>query len=351
MPTRHDGKVVVFAPYGRDSESISALLKQQGLVTETVGSLEALSESLGDEVGAVLMSEEALAQPNWKPLVRAARAQPSWSAYPFILMISPRRSYGQAAAVYSVLPAEITNVMVLERPMGSATLLSAVRWALAGRRRQFVTRDHLEELQRKQDQQRLMTRELAHRVKNTIAVLQSIVTQTMRPHPDMAEVRDQILERFSALSRAHDLLLGTDFVSADFRSLIEQALSVNEGDFRLLGPKLSLSPQSSLSFALVIHELATNSMKYGALKAGGAVVIEWSVEPGPPESLLFGWHESGGPPAKAPTSVGFGTRLVRSTLNGLGDVEMTYAASGFGLTFKGPLSDLTHAVVPASMDG
>ena len=86
--------------------------------------------------------------------------------------------------------------------MGSATLLSAVRWALGGRQRQFTTRDHLAELQRNAVQQQLMTRELAHRVKNTISVLQSIVTQTMRPYPATADLRDLLVERFAALARA-----------------------------------------------------------------------------------------------------------------------------------------------------
>lgn len=349
MPHQRDGIVIVFAPFAKDAESVVSVLVQQGVRAEAVRDLSALAIRLGDDVGAVLMTEEALAQQNWRPLIEAVNSQPSWSAYPFILLISQRRSFGQAEAVYSTLPQEITNVMVLERPTGIATLTSAVRWALSGRRRQFLTRNHLLELERNANQQRLMTRELAHRVKNTIAVLQSIVTQTMRPYPDQAHIRDTIVERFAALGRAHDLLLGKDFAAADFEELVTRALSVHPGSINVKGPPLELSPQASLSFALVLHELATNSAKYGALRApNGHVRVEWSVRTHQAEddAFSFEWTEQGGPPVPKPTRIGFGTRLVKSTLSGWGDVIMNYRPEGFHLGFQGPLQKLTYAVVP-----
>lgn len=348
MLHQHDGKVVVLAPYARDAQSVVDVLAGQGIVAEAVTSLADLVARLDETLGAVLMTEEALAQSDWSQLIDAAMAQPSWSAYPFILLIGQKRAFAQTEAVYSVLPAEITNVMVLERPMGSATLLSAVRWALAGRRRQYVTRDHLDQLERNSEQQRLMTRELAHRVKNTIAVLQSIVTQTMRPFPEMDEVKSLIVERFSALSRAHDLLLGTDFKAADFRDLVDRQLSVHQGHFRVQGPSIRLSPQASLSFALVLHELATNSIKYGSLKIpGGTVDISWSIGGGAPSTFAFRWRERGGPETSEPTQAGFGTRLIKSTLAGLGTVDFLYPREGFELAFAGELRELTHSVVPA----
>lgn len=346
MPHAHDLKVIVFAPFGRDAHSIEIVLTQQGMAVEQVGSLHALADRLDDGVGAVVMSEEALSQEDWKPLVSAANLQPSWSAYPFILLIGQRRSFHETQLIYAVLPSEITNVMVLERPMGSATLISAVRWALAGRRRQFVTRNHLKELEQRSNQQRLMTRELAHRVKNTIAVLQSIVTQTMRSHPEAAEVQQTIIQRFGALARAHDILIGTEFAAADFRELVRTTLSVHPGVFELDGPDIRLSPQASLSFALVLHELATNSLKYGALRGGGRVRLQWMISDDTSPLFKLTWKETGGPPAKTPAKFGFGTRLIKSTLSGLGKVELEYGLQGFELAFVADLESLTHAVVP-----
>jgi len=346
MPHAHDGKVIIFAPFARDANSVEAVLGQQGIAAEKVATLQALSERLGDDVGAVVMSEEALAQKDWTSLVEVANRQPSWSAYPFILMIGQRRSFHETQLIYAMLPVEITNVMVLERPMGSATLISAVRWALAGRRRQFVTRNHLQELEQHSHQQRLMTRELAHRVKNTIAILQSIVMQTLKPHPETHDLQDVIVQRFAALAGAHDILINTEFSAADFRELASKTLSVHSDAFVLDGPDVRLSPQASLSFALVLHELATNSLKYGALTSGGKVLVRWAVVQGGHRMFDLSWTEIGGPPAKRPESVGFGSRLIQATLRGMGEVELLYETSGFALEFSGRLDNLTHSVVP-----
>lgn len=347
--TASDGQVVVYAPFARDAASIVGLLRAQHFRAEAVVSLGQLVNQLGEDVGAVLMSEEALVQADWSLLLNAVREQPSWSSYPFILLIGQRRSAEQTEAVYRLFPPEVTNVMVLERPMSSTALLSAIRWALAGRRRQFVTKSHLDELQRSTKQQQLMTRELAHRVKNTIAMLQSIVGQTMRPFPEMAGVQEQIVERFSALARTHDLLFSTDFQEAEFGELVRQTLSVHSHNFVVEGPTIQFSPQAALSFALVIHELATNSIKYGAFSddGEGEVAVCWSINVGEEGSEFhFIWNETGGPQVSQPSRKGFGSRLIEATLGGLGRPSTEYAPQGFRLEFAGALAGLTHAVAP-----
>ena len=347
--TASDGKVVVYAPFAKDAASIMGLLHSQHLDAGTATSLLDMTSQLGDGLGAVLMTEEALVQADWGALLEAIQEQPTWSSYPFILLIGQKRSAAQTDAVYRLFPPEVTNVMVLERPMSSTALLSAVRWALAGRRRQFVTKSHLDELERSTQQQRLMTRELAHRVKNTIAMLQSIVGQTMRPHPEMADVQERIIERFSALSRTHDLLFSTDFQEAEFGELVRQTLAVHSHNFTIHGPTIQFSPQAALSFALVIHELATNSIKYGAFSAdnSGRVSVTWEIRPGADGGQLqFNWKESGGPVVSAPTRKGFGSRLIGATLGGLGHSEASYASEGFELAFIGDLAGLAHVVRP-----
>lgn len=344
--TSYEEKVVVYAPFARDGQSLVKLLNGRGHKALSVTSLDQLVSHLDDDLGAVLLTEEALVQADWASLLEAVRNQPSWSAYPFILLIGEHRTAGRTDAVYSLFPPEVTNVMVLERPMSSTVLLSALDWVLGGRRRQFVTRDHLEELERNARHQRLLTRELAHRVKNTIAVLQSIVTQTMRSYPEMIPVRDLIISRFSALSRTHDLLLGTDFASANFPDLVERTLSVHDRRFIASGPAIEISPQAALSFALVLNELATNAIKYGAFSSptqSGSIGLNWSAEG---DTFSFTWVERGGPPVTAPATTGFGTRLINTTLGALGDVQLDYQSEGLSLVFTGALSGLTHAVVP-----
>jgi two-component sensor histidine kinase len=341
MPHRSDGTVVVYAPFSRDSESISKLLAPHHIATHSVSSLSALVDRLGDDVGAVLMSEEALAQPNWRILADAINSQPSWSSYPFVLLVGQKR-FGNPETVYNVLPTELTNLIILERPMGSATLLSAVRWALAGRRRQLITRDHLQKLEENARQQAVLTRELAHRVKNTIAVLQSIVTQTMKPRADVNDLRATILARFAALARAHDLLLGTDFAAADFGELVNRSLEAHGERFIASGPQIDLSPQASLSFALVLHELGTNAAKYGSLRSPqGVVDVSWDVNG---DTFAFQWQERGASGVQQPTRSGFGSRLIRSTLEGLGTLKLSYEPPGFQLALSAELDRLRHGV-------
>jgi len=344
--TTFEEKVVIYAPFARDGQSLLHLLNGRGHNALLVSSLDELVGHLDDNLGAVLMTEEALVQANWDSLLTAVRNQPSWSSYPFILLIGQHRTAGQSDAVYSLFPPEVGNVMVLERPMSSTALLSALRWVIGGRLRQFITRDHLQELERNARHQKLLTRELAHRVKNTIAVLQSIVTQTMRPHSDMTNVRDLIISRFSALSRTHDLLLGTDFASANFLELVDRTLSVHDRRFVADGPAIEVSPQAALSFALVLNELATNAIKYGAFSPeaqSGTVTLTWSVDG---DTFAFDWIERGGPKVEAPTSTGFGSRLIGTTLGALGEVDIDYAEQGLTLQFSGPLAELTQSVVP-----
>lgn len=345
MPLRSE-VVHVLATQGRDAQSVCSILQRHHVRTSIVGNLEELAAALGEDTGAVVLTEEAMAPRNWTALIQALQQQPSWSSYPFVFIVSRRNSELSAKAPLSLLPPELTNVMVLEKPMGSTTLVSAVQWALGGRARQFQTRDHLLEMEKAAARQRLMTRELAHRVKNTIAVLQSIVSQTMRPFPEMVPVRDQLIERFGALARAHDLLLATDFRSAMFHELIETSTSVHDADgqqTRFAGPDFEISPQAALSFALVFHELATNASKYGALSTpSGRVEVNWEFMPD--QLFKLSWRELGGPPVHGPSSKGFGSRLISATLAAMGEVEVSYAATGIELSFAGPATALTHAI-------
>jgi two-component sensor histidine kinase len=344
MPSRPDGVVLVYAPHPQDTESIVHVLRPKGVQTEEVCSLDRLARRLGEDVGCAVMSEEALAQADWGSLVEAINAQPNWSSYPFILLVGQKR-FSNPEAVHRALPSELTNLIILERPMGSTTLVSAVRWALAGRRRQFLTRDHLQKLEDHARQQAVLTRELAHRVKNTIAVLQSIVTQTMKSRSDVDGLRQIILARFAALGRAHDLLLGTDFAAADFGELVKRSTEIHPDKVSTSGPPIDLSPQASLSFALVLHELGTNAAKYGSLRApGGSVDISWDVKGG---KFHFRWSEIGNQTIVPPVKSGFGSRLIRSTLEGLGTIKTSYQPPGFRLVLSADLGRLQHGVAEA----
>ena len=183
---------------------------------------------------------------------------------------------------------------------------------------------------------RLMVNELNHRVKNTLATVQGIATQTLSRDEIPVEVRETLTSRLMALARAHDVLTNEKWAGADVHEMAEAAAAPYRGahssPFRLSGPKMSVPPNTAIALALVFHELATNAAKYGALSVrGGGVQLTWSAEPAPGGRLLrITWREVGGPPVAPPQKTGFGTRLIRrglaAELNAA--IELDYQPSG-----------------------
>ncbi|MEQ8306565.1 MAG: HWE histidine kinase domain-containing protein [Hoeflea sp.] len=190
--------------------------------------------------------------------------------------------------------------------------------------------DRTEDVKR-QHRQRLLLAELNHRVKNTLASVQSIVSQTLRSAPDPATARHDIGARLAALSKAHNLLSAQEWTSTDLCEIIEQEVSVFDPErISLDGPRFTLSPKASISLAMLVHELSTNAVKYGALSSdAGHVTVRWHEEP--EVGLKLTWRESGGPPAVQPDGKGFGTRLIQSIVSGEfgGTFEPSFSEQGF----------------------
>jgi two-component system CheB/CheR fusion protein len=165
-------------------------------------------------------------------------------------------------------------------------------------------------------EQRLLAQELAHRVKNTLGLVQALVAQTMADEPGGRELRDSLLGRLQALARAEELLLQDNARVLDLAELAERALEpfMDGGRLVVEGTPLRLPARSGRILALVLHELATNATKYGALTASeGEVRLSWAVEPSAEGSQVrLRWLESGGPEVGPPRRRGFGTKLLTS---------------------------------------
>jgi PAS domain S-box-containing protein len=201
-----------------------------------------------------------------------------------------------------------------------------------------------------EERQRLLMQELAHRVKNTLAVVLGIASQTLRGSSSLPDMREALTARLLALAQAHDVLMQGSWTEASLRALVEGAAKLHgQGDasrLRIEGPDVTLGPQSALSFALVLHELATNAVKYGALSApDGHVAVCWWQEPGSEAMLRFRWQEADGPPVVVPDRQGFGTRLIeRSLAQGVGAVvTLTYPPTGVVFSLDAPLANLQQA--------
>ena len=181
----------------------------------------------------------------------------------------------------------------------------------------------------------LLLNELNHRVRNTLATVQSVTEQTLRGAAVAPETQKALSERLMALSRAHDVLVEENWAGADLGVLVLEATRPYERDpspFFIDGPLVRLHPSQAVTLSLVLHELATNAVKHGALSTyGGKVHISWNVglDAQGARSMTMLWRERGGPSVAAPTRSGFGTRLIRSALSGdQGAANIEYKEDG-----------------------
>ena len=202
------------------------------------------------------------------------------------------------------------------------------------------------ERKRQQQHRELLLNELNHRVKNTLATVQSFAVQTLRSAPTIADGRRAFEARLIALSKGHDVLTRENWAGAGLREVATEALAAYVGDARnprvqFDGPEIRLRPSTALAISMALHELATNAVKYGALSSqAGRVRLRWTIA-GEPPTLTLHWAETGGPPVVAPSKRGFGSRLIELGLaQDLGGrVRLDFAADGLVCTIEAPLDE------------
>jgi len=193
----------------------------------------------------------------------------------------------------------------------------------------------------------MLTAELEHRIKNTLAVVQSIVSQSLRNVATPAEAREAIGQRLVTLSHAHDLLVQTNWSAAPMRLLAEGATRLHgakPGRIIIEGPEVQLTSKAALAFSMSLHELSTNAAKYGALSNDlGHVELTWAIErEGDEEILALRWQEYGGPPVNAPDRTGFGSSLLAGLAKDLGGKgELEYRPEGVVWSLRSAMSKIT----------
>jgi len=192
---------------------------------------------------------------------------------------------------------------------------------------------------------RVVANEVAHRLRNTMAVVSSIVTLTARTAPSVVELKEALLGRFAAISRTNDSLIRGSWTEASVRLLLEAELAPygdNAGKITLTGPDLSIDGHLAVALALVLHELATNAAKYGSLStSAGLLRVDWRVSPDTTSLLELIWEERGGPAVTPPTRRGFGSQLIARSLDPHGgEAASTYAPQGVSCVIRLPLCDV-----------
>jgi two-component sensor histidine kinase len=199
----------------------------------------------------------------------------------------------------------------------------------------------LSDLKKHEDAMRLAMREITHRTKNLLAVIQATARRTAAKAPTKEAFVNGFAARLSAMSQSHDLLVRSNWRGADMATLVErnanQAGTVREGSFSIEGPPLTLTSDAAQHFGMALHELVSNALKYGALSVdGGSVEVVWE-QAG--EVVVFRWTETGGPEVSPPDATGFGTsylqRAIAMALNAKTDLDFDPAGLKCTITMPG----------------
>jgi PAS domain S-box-containing protein len=195
-------------------------------------------------------------------------------------------------------------------------------------------------------QQAVLVAELNHRVKNMLAIVQSLAFQTLRGSDVPDEITQAFSGRLKALAAAHHLLSEDGWDGASIREITEAALKPLACDldrrFRVTGEDLRLTPQAAVSLGMALYELATNALKYGALSTDeGLVELSWQLSASPGPRLSIRWRERYGPRVERPSRQGFGTRMIKRVLGG--NVKLEFDPEGLACTIDAPADGIISA--------
>lgn len=239
----------------------------------------------------------------------------------------------------------IGTVCVLDYQPRDLTVLQQDTLKVLARQvmRQLELRKALKDRDVAQRQQAVLNAEIAHRMKNTLAMVQAIATQTLRGVTERDAVA-AFSQRISAMGLAHDQLLQQDWEAASLLRILRPMLELHGDGGRIVasGPDIELGPKATVSISLLLHELATNATKYGALSVPtGKVDLSWAVDEGCAEPMLrLTWEETGGPVVREPSKRSFGSRLIKMGLLGQGGVDKQWLPTGLVARFEAPRADV-----------
>jgi PAS domain S-box-containing protein len=207
-----------------------------------------------------------------------------------------------------------------------------------------IARD-ITDRKRAEDRQELLTREIQHRTKNLFTVVQAVVARSMADKQTVQEARASVLSRLQSLAQTHAMLVDTEWQGADIAEVVRMEMSPYAERTISRGPSIFLKAKAAQNFALALHELATNAVKYGALSnALGQVDVSWDVMRENGKDLFsFRWQERGGPPVEPPQHKGFGSVVLEHIMGEYVDTrcELTYAPDGVIYDLAGSLEALT----------
>jgi len=197
----------------------------------------------------------------------------------------------------------------------------------------------ISERKRIEDGQRLLIGELNHRIQNLFAVIQSVALHSLSQNHSLIEARELFVDRLQSLGRAYTMMTEQDWRGAPLRQILAAEISAFSDRVSIHGIDVMVQRKAAQSFALLLHELTTNAVKYGALSApAGRIDVRWDVDRvNHPGLFIFSWQERGGPTVIAPTRTGYGRKIIEDTMRRIGKHQIEYASSGVKYRMEAPI--------------
>jgi two-component sensor histidine kinase len=235
------------------------------------------------------------------------------------------------------------NVAISERIMGAhsamtiVTLYTLILTALFTERRRNEA-----EIKRTEEHQRILVAELNHRVKNALATVAAVASRTQKASLSAADFAAKLAGRIQSMAATQELISRREWIGVSVRELVERELApyLARNNTDLHGPDLTLTPDAGQAVSMVLHELATNAAKHGALSTDdGRVSVRWNRARNGNPRLRIEWQESGGPAVHSPRESGYGTEVIRNLVPYElgGTVDLAFAAEGLRCAINIPL--------------
>lgn len=326
-------KVLVWAPFAKDEAVIVGALREHGHAAIVPATAEDLSQQLEYHRDVLICTQEGFTHAVRDSLHRVLADQPAWSRLPLLIMVD---LHHESEHLNEELRELMTQglVTILHRPMRPLEFTTAIHNAVTVRQKQLEIRDHIA-------YQVELQRELNHRVKNMMSTFMAIHRMSLRQSHDLETFAEKFNRRIGALSVVHDLLHQTRDGRRSMEEIARKVLAPydSEEGRRIVveGPPLELSQDSAMSVGLILNELATNAVKYGALSQDGSVAVLWSADRAR-DVLRMEWTERDGPKVRPPQNNGYGTRFLKASAASLGgSFELDFRPSGLRAVLTAPL--------------
>lgn len=332
--------VLLLTPVGRDAQIAASILATSHIGSRVCTTLDEVLPHL-DKAECLVVAEEALVSSDRSRFAAWLQNQPAWSDFPIVLLVRRGTEFDPRLTFLD------RYLIVLERPFLASSLANSVRSALRARARQLEVKSYIEQKQEVADRQKLLIRELHHRVRNTLANVRAMMSATAKSSGRVDDFVRDFSARIVSLADTHSLLTDDYWQTASLRTLLEGELrhyeTYEKRRILLDGPDVALVADIAIPVGIAFHELASNSSKFGALsRPKGRLDVRWSTGGvGGTQLVNLDWQERDGPKVEPPKRRGFGTTVLEKlvVVQCGAKIELNYHPDGLRFTMALPLRD------------